>query len=144
MPLLIQAEEKPLNASANRAPTIVAVYADAAKEPIPPLGWSFEWNAQGPIGKAANYEPLSYNENARAYGVRDSAGELRPDAPRHTLAQDVFALCDKDEVGRCYIASYKLSADSSGDIWINHGNLCLLYTSPSPRDGLLSRMPSSA
>ena len=24
------------------------------------------------------------------------------------------------------------------------GNTCLLYTSPSPRDGLLSRMPSSA
>ena len=26
----------------------------------------------------------------------------------------------------------------------NYTNLCLLYTSPSPRDGLLSRMPSSA
>ena len=26
----------------------------------------------------------------------------------------------------------------------NSGNSCLLYTSPSPRDGLLSRMPSSA
>ena len=26
--------------------------------------------------------------------------------------------------------------------WATHG--CLLYTSPSPRDGLLSRMPSSA
>ena len=25
-----------------------------------------------------------------------------------------------------------------------HGKICLLYTSPSPRDGLLSRMPSSA
>ena len=25
-----------------------------------------------------------------------------------------------------------------------HNNSCLLYTSPSPRDGLLSRMPSSA
>ena len=25
-----------------------------------------------------------------------------------------------------------------------HSNPCLLYTSPSPRDGLLSRMPSSA
>ena len=24
------------------------------------------------------------------------------------------------------------------------GKVCLLYTSPSPRDGLLSRMPSSA
>ena len=28
-------------------------------------------------------------------------------------------------------------------IWDNHSS-CLLYTSPSPRDGLLSRMPSSA
>ena len=26
----------------------------------------------------------------------------------------------------------------------NHPEICLLYTSPSPRDGLLSRMPSSA
>ena len=26
----------------------------------------------------------------------------------------------------------------------DEGNICLLYTSPSPRDGLLSRMPSSA
>ena len=26
----------------------------------------------------------------------------------------------------------------------NQGYSCLLYTSPSPRDGLLSRMPSSA
>ena len=25
-----------------------------------------------------------------------------------------------------------------------YSNICLLYTSPSPRDGLLSRMPSSA
>ena len=25
-----------------------------------------------------------------------------------------------------------------------HHKICLLYTSPSPRDGLLSRMPSSA
>ena len=27
---------------------------------------------------------------------------------------------------------------------IGHNKDCLLYTSPSPRDGLLSRMPSSA
>ena len=26
----------------------------------------------------------------------------------------------------------------------DHSKACLLYTSPSPRDGLLSRMPSSA
>ena len=27
---------------------------------------------------------------------------------------------------------------------VEQGEICLLYTSPSPRDGLLSRMPSSA
>ena len=27
---------------------------------------------------------------------------------------------------------------------MTEGSRCLLYTSPSPRDGLLSRMPSSA
>ena len=27
---------------------------------------------------------------------------------------------------------------------VESSNVCLLYTSPSPRDGLLSRMPSSA
>ena len=29
-------------------------------------------------------------------------------------------------------------------IEMDYGDCCLLYTSPSPRDGLLSRMPSSA
>ena len=28
--------------------------------------------------------------------------------------------------------------------YFEHNEACLLYTSPSPRDGLLSRMPSSA
>ena len=32
----------------------------------------------------------------------------------------------------------------TGRITLNPINICLLYTSPSPRDGLLSRMPSSA
>ena len=30
------------------------------------------------------------------------------------------------------------------EIWSDEIIACLLYTSPSPRDGLLSRMPSSA
>ena len=29
-------------------------------------------------------------------------------------------------------------------IQLDHPNICLLYTSPSPRDATLSRMPSSA
>ena len=34
--------------------------------------------------------------------------------------------------------------DLAQDAGTKQGDCCLLYTSPSPRDGLLSRMPSSA
>ena len=36
--------------------------------------------------------------------------------------------------------------DGKGQVGLGYGKAkdCLLYTSPSPRDGLLSRMPSSA
>ena len=34
--------------------------------------------------------------------------------------------------------------DKQGKVVFNDYHICLLYTSPSPRDGLLSRMPSSA
>ena len=34
--------------------------------------------------------------------------------------------------------------DKQAVIKASNGEACLLYTSPSPRDGLLSRMPSSA
>ena len=37
-----------------------------------------------------------------------------------------------------------LSAYFRGSVIAARGGNCLLYTSPSPRDGLLSRMPSSA
>ena len=43
------------------------------------------------------------------------------------------------------IGNYGMNKDDmeSDRIWAK-GYICLLYTSPSPRDGLLSRMPSSA
>ena len=37
-----------------------------------------------------------------------------------------------------------VTTDSKSGEVLMHGYICLLYTSPSPRDGLLSRMPSSA
>ena len=37
----------------------------------------------------------------------------------------------------------KLTKDMLHTMYEDNG-ICLLYTSPSPRDGLLSRMPSSA
>ena len=47
--------------------------------------------------------------------------------------------------------SYKLRLQETQKLKFNYGlsekqlfNICLLYTSPSPRDGATSRMPSSA
>ena len=36
------------------------------------------------------------------------------------------------------------AAGDLGEVLEAYASFCLLYTSPSPRDGLLSRMPSSA
>jgi len=107
---------------------ILAVYGDAAAAPAPPVGWTFQWNERSKLGDSSGYAPLSYDEKAMAYGVRDASGVLRTDAPSHTLSRDVFAMPDKNGVARCYIASFKLSADSAGDVWINHGNLRTPFT----------------
>ena len=40
--------------------------------------------------------------------------------------------------------SNAIEIDISGETKKEKVKVCLLYTSPSPRDGLLSRMPSSA
>ncbi|RFC45725.1 MAG: Lysophospholipase L1 [Verrucomicrobia bacterium] len=128
MPLLVQAQTVPVNASVDSASTLVAVFADAAKEPVPPSGWSFQWNAHGALGTAANYEPLHYNAKDSAYGVKDASGKLRSDAPSHAISQgigylDISTKLDTGGVARHYIASYKLLEAPGGDIWINHGNL---------------------
>ena len=59
-------------------------------------------------------------------------------------------LIEKRSIGNpiAYLINKKFFWDSefivSNDTLIPRPDTCLLYTSPSPRDGLLSRMPSSA
>src|SRR5664279_4514175 len=51
-------------------------------------------------------------------------------------------------LGQAYTANFKMQETSSQlqevVVTATQDKVCLLYTSPSPRDGLLSRMPSSA
>ena len=49
--------------------------------------------------------------------------------------------CDKRWIADSNVGDEK---PSNWHTWEGHPRPCLLYTSPSPRDGLLSRMPSSA
>ena len=56
------------------------------------------------------------------------------------------SIMDKDNLDMIILTSMHNIAYYSGFIYCSFGRPygCLLYTSPSPRDGLLSRMPSSA
>ena len=42
------------------------------------------------------------------------------------------------------MSNIRVWSNHTAEVAKEHGMPCLLYTSPSPRDGLLSRMPSSA
>ena len=52
-------------------------------------------------------------------------------------------LVGDDPASHIYVRTKRKSCAEVGIKSWDH-DLCLLYTSPSPRDGLLSRMPSSA
>ena len=73
-------------------------------------------------------------------------------APMALVSPIAGALADRYDRRKLLLVTQSLQAFATGLLmlaWIA-GNrtpevfICLLYTSPSPRDGLLSRMPSSA
>ena len=85
--------------------------------------------------------------------VRGTGIALRsPDYIRKKIENNnAIIAVDKDKfAGFCYIEKWghgKYVAHSGLIVdpsFRGQGLACLLYTSPSPRDGLLSRMPSSA
>ena len=63
---------------------------------------------------------------------------------------DIFELTHDDPLpvqeGEVLVRFDWISVDPAMSGWTTdkRSYICLLYTSPSPRDGLLSRMPSSA
>src|SRR5665647_1058405 len=67
---------------------------------------------------------------------KDKEGSLLPDAQRLTLIGKFVRKTSLDEIPQ-------LLNVIKGDMSLIGQRPCLLYTSPSPRDGLLSRMPSS-
>ena len=53
-----------------------------------------------------------------------------------TLRQSDYILCEDTRVSKILLSKFNIKS--------NLISYCLLYTSPSPRDATLSRMPSSA
>ena len=70
--------------------------------------------------------------------------------PGHTFAHLCFVVLDQGQPKAVFTGDTLFNAGvgnctNGGDAEVMYQTIvCLLYTSPSPRDGLLSRMPSSA
>ena len=70
-------------------------------------------------------------------GSPDGTADIVKDMqPRYDGRLNLLERQGKLGLGTAYIAGFKFG--------LEHGYDCLLYTSPSPRDATLSRMPSSA
>ena len=75
------------------------------------------------------------------YGTFEAHGYVDQRSGEHHVALVKGDIADGEPV-LCRVHSECLTGDTFGSLRCDCG--CLLYTSPSPRDGLLSRMPSSA
>ena len=52
-----------------------------------------------------------------------------------------YAIATSNATAALHLCMMAMEVGPQDEVWVS---ACLLYTSPSPRDGLLSRMPSSA
>ena len=67
---------------------------------------------------------------------------LKATLPRIKIMEVLASTAIQEEAHFSAEDIYKELISNNEDIGL--ATICLLYTSPSPRDGLLSRMPSSA
>ena len=78
----------------------------------------------------------------KTVGHKFKLGHLILTDTRKASQDSVIMHCDTDHDGR--VGVQFMSPGGWRELSIGMGFICLLYTSPSPRDATLSRMPSSA
>ena len=81
---------------------------------------------------------------ARGRANLESAGASAVLLQYHLYYKEYDACQENSDQSACNSLDYCSFDDGSGQCWTISNNVCLLYTSPSPRDATLSRMPSSA
>ena len=88
------------------------------------------------------YESVSVS----SVDVSGNTVELTLDTPIENDQKVKFSYVDPSEGNDDAVQDIELNdvVSLSDELVTNNSTVCLLYTSPSPRDGLLSRMPSSA
>ena len=116
------------------ARSLYAVYGDTDNPLILPPAWNAQvgdtqFGGPNPMFFTAVPE-LEYTSYITV-GLTEGASGLSSDS---VMESDLAAWTDEVE----------LSCSDGAVFWTNPDTPCLLYTSPSPRDATLSRMPSSA
>ena len=100
-----------------------------------------------PGTKALNKGSLEFSNNSKIIAAATSGSSIRG-LSINLLFLDEFAFVEND--AQFFTSTYPvISSGKDTKVIITStangiGNVCLLYTSPSPRDATLSRMPSSA
>ena len=97
---------------------------------------------------------VSYEFENIPYETLNEMNKLKPVLPKPSVNRLIqHRIAEKDFINKLNIRTTRyISIEKKSDIetltdflpGILKTTTCLLYTSPSPRDGLLSRMPSSA
>ena len=96
------------------------------------------------VGQKGSEKPAIMDKNGKIRDISSHIKDLNPDflnfetfaKLQNTDLSNLPELSSNERIGSCITSPRKFIA-----IGLNY---CLLYTSPSPRDGRISRMPSSA
>ena len=96
------------------------------------------------VGKLleANKPSNGYDAQSEQYVDMFKEGIIDPVKVVRTALQDAASIAGLLVTTEAMIADKPEEKDAAGGM--PAGGICLLYTSPSPRDATLSRMPSSA
>ena len=113
--------------------------------------WSFKNRMRQPIMYPQNKLDYTSNFLHMMFGLPTKDTDIKPVVAQ---ALDKLLILHADHEQNCSASTVRIVGSSHASLYASvsagiaalwgplHG--CLLYTSPSPRDGLLSRMPSSA
>ena len=109
-------------------------------------GWTWRWLApQNATAAAVNGQNLHITSDELNISAYANAGRNGTSRATGLLNSNISFTGSKVNISTYAVGrdAYSIGMDGSR-LSLLGNNDCLLYTSPSPRDGLLSRMPSSA
>ena len=116
---------------------------EEAKEPFEPSGANAVEPKPKPLKSALKAQPKHKMTIPAKVAPADPAHDSSPSEDELAGGDDDDEEEDEEEDSELGAEADEFDIEDS-DSDVSETSTCLLYTSPSPRDGLLSRMPSSA